>query len=95
MEALGFANYVRLNRAKLKRNILNGSVAISEVIADPPDYMETCTVLELLCSQRRWRDRRATKFLSQWPNPTAHRTLGSLTKHERDRMISELEGKDG
>jgi hypothetical protein len=48
MDALEEANRVRLLRAQLKRDLKARRVSICDVLADPPAWIETMPVLQLL-----------------------------------------------
>lgn len=88
MEALDHANEIRLERAKVKREIRASKSAIHTVLIDPPSCMLSISVLELLECQKGFGSDKAMKLLNNWPNPTGGRSLGSLTDRER-RLLSE------
>ncbi len=48
MEALKRANDIRVRRAQLKKDLKDGSVQIEEVLREPPDYVETAKVFDIL-----------------------------------------------
>src|SRR5581483_4448429 len=48
MEALQRANDIRSRRAQLKRDLKAGRQPIHELLLDPPDYLETAKVFDLL-----------------------------------------------
>jgi hypothetical protein len=92
MQALAYANRVRLARAELKRSVKAGSVHAGEVIRSCPWEAETMTVSELLRSQRRWGRTRARKFLFSL-SLNESRQLGRLTERQRLMLAAELERK--
>ncbi len=92
MQALAYANRVRLARAELKRSVKAGDVQAGEVIRTCPWEVETMTVSELLRSQRRWGRTRARKFLLGL-SLNESRQLGRLTERQRLLLAHELERK--
>ncbi len=92
MQALAYANRVRLARAALKRSVQAGEVHVGEVIRGCPWEAETMSVSELLRSQRRWGRTRARKLLTSLSlNET--RQIGRLTERQRLLLAHELENK--
>jgi hypothetical protein len=92
MRALAHANEIRLARAALKRAVKSGSTSAADVVRSCPSEVETMTVSELLCSQRRWGRARARKFLGPLA-VTENRELGRLTARQRSEMARRLEAK--
>ena len=48
MEALQRANEIRTRRAQLKRDLKAGRVSIHDLLLEPPDYVETAKVFDML-----------------------------------------------
>jgi hypothetical protein len=92
MRALAHANKIRLARAALKRAVKSGRTSVADVVRSCPSEVETMTVSELLCSQRRWGRARARKFLVPLA-VTENRELGRLTLRQRSEMARRLEAK--
>lgn len=90
MQALAYANHVRLARAALKRSVKAGNVSAAEVIRSCPSEAETMTISELLRSQRRWGRTRARKFLFNL-SLNESRQLGRLTERQRMLIAAELQ----
>jgi hypothetical protein len=90
MQALAHANEIRLARAALKRSVKAGQLSAAEIVRTCPLEVETMTVSELLCSQRRWGRARARKFLSPMA-VNENRELGRLTERQRGEMARRLE----
>lgn len=91
MTALAEANRVRLARADLKRQINTGQRSILGVILDPPDFMESCEISELLMAQTRWGITRTRRLLAVIPVPE-NKPVGSLTARQRHALICRLDG---
>jgi hypothetical protein len=92
MQALAYANRVRLARAALKRSVNAGRVPAGEVIRSCPWEVETMTISELLRAQRRWGRTRSRKFLFSL-SLNESRQLGRLTERQRLLIAHELERK--
>jgi len=92
MEALARANKVRLARAALKREISAGHRSITDVIMDSPWEVESMSLGELLCSQRRWGRARSRKLLSSTSLSEGKR-VGTLTERQRRILVAALEAK--
>ena len=92
MEALARANKVRLARAALKREISAGHRNITEVIMQSPWEVESMSLGELLCSQRRWGRARSRKLLSSTSLSEGKR-VGTLTERQRRILVAALEAK--
>jgi hypothetical protein len=89
IRALERANRVRLARAHLKRRIVDGELAVADVILRRPWEAETMPVCDLLLSQRRWGHQRARKVLSAIPI-SENKELGSLTERQRLALAQKL-----
>ncbi len=87
MEALAYANRVRLARAALKRAVQSGERSAAEVIRSCPWEVESMTVSELLRSQRRWGRTRARKLLLSLAL-NENRTIGRLTERQRTLLAN-------
>jgi hypothetical protein len=92
MQALARANQVRLARAALKRDISAGRRGITQVILDSPWEVESMSLSELLCSQRRWGRARSRKLLSSIALSEGKR-VGTLTERQRRILVAALEAK--
>jgi hypothetical protein len=92
MEALARANKVRLARAALKRDVSAGRRSITEVIMDSPWEVESMSLGELLCAQRRWGRARSRKLLSSTALSEG-KQVGTLTERQRRILVAALEAK--
>jgi hypothetical protein len=89
LRALARANEVRLARAELKRRVLDGELAVADVILDAPPEAATMTVADLLVSQRRWGRARCRKLLQGIPMSET-KTVGTMTDRQRHAMAEAL-----
>ena len=94
MQALARANQVRLARAALKREISAGRRGVTDVIRQSPWEVESMSLSELLCSQRRWGRARSRKLLSSIALSEGKR-VGTLTERQRRILVGALEAKLG
>lgn len=92
MQALAYANRVRLSRAALKRSIGSGETTAAEVVRDAPWFTESMTLIELLTSQRRWGRTRARKVLLALAL-NENKRLGTLTDRQRSMLAGQLEAR--
>lgn len=91
MRALEQANRVRLARARLKREVADGSRSAAWVIAQCPWEAERMSLGELLMSQRRWGRSRCRRLLIPL-ELGENKSLGSLTSRQRtllERTLTE------
>jgi len=97
MDALSRANYVRIGRAEIKREITQGMCSVLDVIECQPDVCDSMSIRELLCLQHRWGLTRVRKFLNECRYLTPplalneNRQIGKLTKRERRVLLVRLE----
>ncbi len=84
--ALAAANVNRLARLALKAEIAAGKVSVTDVIADPPPFMRSMAVIDLLCAQHRVGSRQAREVLARLAI-SEQRTLGALTDRQRKELI--------
>jgi hypothetical protein len=94
MQALARANQVRLARAALKRDVSAGRRNVSEVVLESPWEVESMSLSELLCSQRRWGRARSRKLLASIALSEGKR-VGTLTERQRRILVAALEAKLG
>ena len=48
MEALKRANDIRVRRAQLKKDLKSGAAQIEEILSNPPEYVSTAKVFDML-----------------------------------------------
>src|SRR4051794_16500363 len=62
MRALQQANRVRLARAELKRQVMDGEISAADVVLECPWEAESMAIADLLMSQHRWGRTRCRRF---------------------------------
>src|ERR1700757_3482742 len=89
MEALQRANDIRSRRAQLKRDLKAGRQPIHELLLEPPDYLQTAKVFDLLLAVPKHGRVKVNKILSKCRiSPT--KTLGGLSERQRGELVALL-----
>ena len=65
MDALRRANEIRVRRAQLKKDLKAGLVRIEEILREPPEYVETAKVIDILMAVPKFGRVKAARFLNQ------------------------------
>jgi S13-like protein len=86
MEALKRANEIRVRRARLKKNLKDGSVSIDEILSDPPEYVSTAKVFDILMAVPKFGRVKANRFLTQCRISQA-KTVGGLSERQRTELV--------
>ena len=86
MEALKRANDIRVRRAQLKKDLKDGRVRIEEIIDDPPAYVETAKVFDILMAVPKFGRVKASRFLTQC-RISQSKTVGGLSERQRAELI--------
>ena len=68
MEALQRANDIRSRRAQLKRDLKAGRQPIHELLLEPPEYLETAKVFDLLLAVPKYGRVKVNKILTPVPD---------------------------
>lgn len=87
------ANEVRLDRAKLKREIGANDRVLLRVLDTPPECVMTASIMELLKSQRRWGATRSRKLLYRCGGIPEGHMIKDLTTRQRQAIAAELESR--
>lgn len=94
MEALLKANEVRSYRAVLKRDLKAGRVSLLDVIAAPPEEVDTAKVLDLLMASPKIGRVKAMKLLGQ-VKASPSKTVGGLSRRQRVELADRLAERYG
>jgi len=89
MDALAQANNVRTQRAELKRNLKAGRVSIHDVLLDPPEFVETAKVFDILLAVPKYGRVKVTKKLADC-RISPSKTIGGLSPRQRAELVSML-----
>ena len=86
MEALKRANDIRVKRAKLKKDLKDGRVRVETILRNPPDYVETAKVFDILMAVPKFGRVKAARFLNQC-RISQSKTVGGLSDRQRAELI--------
>jgi hypothetical protein len=87
MEALKRANDIRVRRAKLKKDLKDGTVEIEGVLMSPPPYVETAKVFDMLMAVPKFGRVKAARFLNQC-RISQSKTVGGLSERQRAELVA-------
>src|SRR5437588_12768309 len=84
MDALQRANDIRSRRAQLKRDLKAGRQPIHELLLQPPEYLETAKVFDLLLAVPKYGRVKVNKILTQCRiSPSKTIEIGRASCRER------------
>jgi ATP-dependent Clp protease ATP-binding subunit ClpA len=87
--ALQRANEIRMKRAQLKRDLKLGRCTIDQMLADPPTYLETAKVFDVLLAVPGFGRVTASKILSH-SRISSSKTIGGLSWRQRHELVDLL-----
>jgi hypothetical protein len=88
-DALRRATAVRRQRAQLKRDLKTGRCAIEEVLSDPPAFVQTAKVADLLLAVPKHGPVKVNKLLSRC-RIAPSKTIGGLSDRQRNELAALL-----
>jgi hypothetical protein len=89
MEALQRANEIRTKRAQLKRDLRAGRASVHQLLLDPPDWVETAKVFDMLLAVPKYGRVKVNKILQQCLISPS-KTIGGLSERQRTELVSML-----
>ena len=89
MEALQRANHIRTERAQLKRDLRAGRTSIDRLLVDPPAFLETAKVFDMLLATPKYGRVKANKVLQQC-RISPSKTVGGLSERQRTELVALL-----
>lgn len=89
MEALKRANHIRTKRAQLKKDLKAGKVRMHTLILDPPEYVQTAKVFDLLLAVPKLGRVKVTRMLNQC-RISPSKTVGGLSERQRGELVALL-----
>jgi hypothetical protein len=89
MDALHEANKIRTKRATLKRDIKVGRTDVLDCILDPPEYLQTMKIFDLLISVPKYGRTKVNRILTQ-NRISPSKTIGGLSERQRGEIVSYL-----
>jgi hypothetical protein len=87
MEALARANEIRSKRAQLKRDIKAGRLHVTALLADPPYWILTAKVYDLLMAAPKLGRVKVNKILSR-ARVASSKTVDGLTVRQREEIVA-------
>jgi hypothetical protein len=90
MEALRRANDIRVRRAQLKKDLKAGRARIQDILREPPDYVSTAKVFDMLMAVPKFGRVKATRFLNQC-RISQSKTVGGLSDRQRSELVALFE----
>jgi hypothetical protein len=86
MEALKRANHIRVRRAQLKKDLKDGRAQIEEILLDPPDWVSTAKVFDMLMAVPKFGRVKAARLLNQC-RISQSKTVGGLSERQRSELV--------
>lgn len=89
MDALGKANEIRSRRAQLKRDLKAGRVTIDSLLLNPPEYILTAKVFDMLMAVPKYGRVKANRVLNQC-RISPSKTIGGMSARQRGELVALL-----
>jgi hypothetical protein len=89
MDALKRANDIRTARAKLKKDLKAGKANIHALLLDPPDYVLTAKVFDMLLAVPKYGRVKTNRILNQC-RISPSKTIGGLSERQRGELVNQL-----
>jgi S13-like H2TH domain len=89
MEALKRANDIRTARAKLKKDLKGGRASIQAILLDPPEYVLTAKVFDMLLAVPKYGRVKTNRILNQC-RISPSKTIGGLSQRQRTELVGLL-----
>jgi hypothetical protein len=89
MDALQRANEIRTRRAQLKRDLKAGRVSIHTLLLEPPEFLETAKVFDMLLAVPKYGRVKVGKILQQC-RISPSKTIGGLSERQRTELVGLL-----
>ena len=89
MKALNRANEIRSARAQLKRDLKAGKARIETLLLDPPEYVLSAKVFDMILAVPKYGRVKANKILGQC-RISPSKTIGGLSERQRAELVQFL-----
>ena len=89
MNALRRANDIRTRRAKLKRDLKAGKTSVDGLLMDPPEWVMTAKVFDMILAVPKYGRVKANKILTQC-RISPSKTIGGLSQRQRAELVQML-----
>ncbi|MCL6106256.1 MAG: hypothetical protein M1309_02760 [Actinobacteria bacterium] len=87
LDALGRANAIRSKRAQLKKDLKKGITQIDQILADPPEFIRTAKVVDVLLSVPNCGKVKSAKVLNHC-RISSNKTVGGLSERQRRELVA-------
>jgi hypothetical protein len=91
MEALQRANQVRSKRAALKADLKRGQASIVTVLDDPPEFLATAKVIDVLMAAPKCGRVKSAKIMEMC-RVSQSKTVGGLSDRQRRELLAYFGG---
>lgn len=89
LDALERANDIRTRRAEMKRDIKAGRASARRLLDDPPEWIETMKVWDLLIAVPKYGRVKVNRILMQ-RRISPSKTVGGLSDRQRGELLDGL-----
>ena len=89
MRALQRANDIRTRRAKLKRDLKAGKTQVDGLLLDPPEWVLSAKVFDMILAVPKYGRVKANKILGQC-RISPSKTIGGLSQRQRAELVQML-----
>jgi hypothetical protein len=89
LDALDRANDVRAKRARLKKDLKAGRADIIDLLRNPPEYLCTAKVFDILLAVPKYGRVKVNKMLRRCA-VSPSKTIGGLSDRQRETLIGAL-----
>ena len=89
MDALQRANEIRTRRARLKRDLKAGRIKIHGLLLEPPEYLLTAKVFDLLLAVPKYGRVKVNRILTHC-RISPSKTIGGLSDRQRNELVGFL-----
>lgn len=89
MDALKSANAIRTKRATLKKDLKAGRIEIHGLILDPPEWLATAHMFDLMLATPKFGRVKVNRILNQC-RISPSKTVGGLSERQRTEVVSYL-----
>jgi hypothetical protein len=86
MDALARANEIRTRRAQLKRDLKSGRLSIHTLLLNPPEFVETAKVFDMLLAVPKYGRVKVNKILALC-RISPSKTIGGLSERQRSELV--------
>ena len=87
LDALGRANQIRSERARLKKDLKQGNRKIDEILAQPPEFIKTAKVIDVLLAVPNCGKVKSAKVLNHC-RISPNKTVGGLSERQRRELVA-------